>query len=90
MKFEYDPHKSQSNKLKHGLDFEEAKALWDDVDRLEAPIFRPGEERFLLIGSIDGKPWTAIITYRGVGVRIISVRRSHPEELRAYEQKNNS
>ena len=53
MKFEYDPAKNESNKAKHGIDFEEAKALWDDVDRLEAPIMRPGEKRYLLVGLID-------------------------------------
>ena len=30
MKFEYDPAKSESNKAKHGIDFEEAKELWRD------------------------------------------------------------
>lgn len=30
MTFEYDENKSKSNKLKYGVDFEEAKELWDD------------------------------------------------------------
>nr|WP_283171045.1 hypothetical protein [Curtanaerobium respiraculi] len=37
MEFEYDPAKSASNKLKHGIDFEDGKALWDDPIALEAP-----------------------------------------------------
>jgi len=37
MNFEYDPSKSVGNKDKHGIDFEEAKALWDDYNRLEVP-----------------------------------------------------
>ena len=28
MLFEFDPHKSASNKIKHGIDFVEAQALW--------------------------------------------------------------
>ena len=86
MEFEYDPAKSGSNKVKHGIDFEEAKALWDDVDRLEARILRPGERRYLLVGLIDGLHWTAIITYRGEAVRIISVRRSRHDEVLRYEK----
>lgn len=90
MNFEYDIKKSRSNKEKHGLDFEEAQTLWDDERRLEAPVLRDGEKRFLVIGSVLGKYWTAIITYRENAVRIISVRRSRPEEVNYYEQKYNS
>lgn len=90
MIFEYDYNKSQSNKEKHGLDFEEAKALWHDEHRLEAPITRLGEERYLVIGCVWGKFWTAVITYRKEAVRIISVRRARPEEVKHYEQKYNS
>ncbi|GFH63375.1 MAG: BrnT family toxin [Candidatus Desulfovibrio kirbyi] len=89
MKFEYDPAKSLSNKTKHGIDFEEAKALWNDVDRLEALILRPGEKRYLLVGLIDSHHWTAIITYRGEAVRIISVRRSQNDEVKRYEKDRN-
>jgi len=86
MKFEYDPVKSADNKIKHGIDFEDAKALWRDVDRLEAGIMRPGEKRYLLIGLICSIHWTAIITYRGDVVRIISVRRSRRDEVKRYEK----
>jgi len=86
MKFEYDPAKSESNKAKHGIDFEEAKALWDDVDRLEAQVLRPGEKRYLLVGLIDSFHWTAIFTYRGEAARIISVRRSRHDEVERYEK----
>lgn len=81
MKFEYDPAKSASNKTKHGLDFEEAKALWADDNLLEVPVLGAGEERFLVIGAIQGKLWTGVITYRGGVVRIISVRRSRKTRL---------
>lgn len=84
MKFEYDPVKSATNKLKHGLDFEEAKALWKDENLLEVPVLRTGEQRFLVIGMIRGKVWTGVITYRGEAVRIISVRRARKEEVEHY------
>jgi len=86
MIFEYDPDKSAGNKDKYGIDFEEAKALWRDTDRLEAEILRSGEERYLLIGLIGSIHWTAIITYRGKAVRIISVRRSRRDEVKHYEK----
>ena len=71
--------------MKHGLDFEQAKALWKDENLLEVPVLRTGEPRFLVIGMIEGKVWTGVITYRGGAVRIISVRRSRKEEVEHYE-----
>ena len=84
MKFEYDSAKSAANKIKHGLTFEEAKALWEDDNLLEVPVLRTGEPRFLVIGMIEGKVWTGVIN-RGEAVRIISVRRSRKEEVEHYE-----
>ena len=85
MPFEYDLKKSQSNREKHGIDFDEAQALWADVDRLEIPAKTLDEPRYLVIGKIGGKCWSAVITYRGENVRIISVRRSRDEEIELYE-----
>lgn len=85
MKFEYDPAKSDSNKQKHGIDFMEAQALWDDPDLLEVPIKTSDEPRYLIVGKIVGKHWSGIITYRDNAVRIISVRRSRKEEIVIYE-----
>ena len=44
-----------------------------------------GEVRFLAIGVIDGKHWTAIWTRRGDAIRMISVRRARKEEVAYYE-----
>ena len=81
MNFEFDPRKSEANKLKHGIDFEEAQRLWDDDNRVVLASRYPGEPRFLTIGLINGKPWTAIWTARGESLRIISVRRARKEEV---------
>ena len=35
MNFEFDPEKSAGNKAKHGIDFEEAQALWKDLRMVE-------------------------------------------------------
>ncbi len=83
--FEYDPKKSAYNKDKHGIDFEEAKALWQDDYRLEMRIRTESEKRNIVIGRIGTQYWSAIITYRGEAVRIISVRRAREKEIDCYE-----
>jgi len=85
MNFEFDPEKSDANKLKHGIDFIEAQELWDDMDLLEIPAKTTDEPRFLVIGRIDEAHWTGIITYRSDNIRIISVRRARKEEIELYE-----
>jgi uncharacterized DUF497 family protein len=85
MEFEFDPKKSDINKSKHGIDFHEAQALWDDPDLLEIPLKTSDEPRFLVIGRISEKHWSGIITYRKDKIRIISVLRSRKEEVDIYE-----
>lgn len=85
MKFEFDPKKSTANRNKHGIDFVEAQALWEDPDLLEIPARTEDEPRFLVIGKLDGKHWSGVITYRADTTRIISVRRSRKEEVEVYE-----
>jgi uncharacterized DUF497 family protein len=85
MAFEFDSNKSKGNRKKHGIDFHEAQALWTDEDRLEIPAKTLDEPRYLVIGKIKNKYWSAVITYRGENIRIISVRRSRDEEMELYE-----
>lgn len=86
--FEYDETKSRSNKGKHGIDFEQAQALWDDPYLLEIPVNTVDEPRYLVIGLLEHRHWSAVITYRGAHVRIISVRRARTEEVALYESEN--
>jgi hypothetical protein len=85
MNFEFDPEKSASNKIKHGIDFIEAQAIWEDPDRLQVGARTQGEKRWMLIGRIDNKCWSAIFTLRNSKIRIISVRRSRSQEVEQYE-----
>lgn len=87
MNFEFDANKSQTNQNKHGIDFLQAQRVWNDPDRLEIPARSDDEERYLLIGKIDNKCWSAFFTVRDQKVRIISVRRSRTEEIKLYESK---
>jgi uncharacterized DUF497 family protein len=88
MEFEFDPQKSTGNKKKHGIDFHEAQALWDDLDRVEVPVESIDEQRSLVIGEIAGKHWLAVITDRNDKIRIISVRRARKREVDYYENKS--
>ena len=85
--FEYDENKSQSNLVKHGIDFVEAQELWNDRDFLEIPSKIQGETRFVVIGKINNKHWSGVITYRDQNIRIISVRRSRTQEVALYERQ---
>ena len=85
MEFEFDPKKSEINKQKHGIDFIEAQLLWEDIDLIEIQARTSDEPRYLVIGTISGKHWSGVITYRGEKTRIISVRQSRKEEVEIYE-----
>ena len=83
--FEYDEAKSQSKIAKHGIDFLAAQDLWNDPMLLEIPARTDDEPRYLVIGLIGEKHWSAVITYRGTHIRLISVRRARTEEVALYE-----
>ena len=87
MKFEWDPDKSQLNWRKHGIDFETAKKLWLDENRVEIHAPHPLEDRAILIAKHIDKIWTAIYTLRRDAIRIISVRRAREREVDLYEEK---
>lgn len=88
MSFEYDSAKSAENKRKHGIDFEEAQALWSDPAFLEIPARVSDEPRSVVIGKVNEKHRSAVITRRGENVRLISMRRSRDEEVEIYESQD--
>ncbi len=85
MEFEYNNEKSLINQKKHGIDFEQAKLLWKDPERLEVPARSIEEQHYLIIGLINNIHWSAVVTYRNESIRLISVRRARDEEVRLYE-----
>lgn len=85
MVFEFDDSKSRANEDKHGIDFVEAQVLWLDEMRIEIPARTEDEPRFVVVGMIGDKHWSAVITYRDERIRLISVRRSRAEEVVIYE-----
>ena len=87
MEFEWNPEKSESNRKKHGIDFETAKSLWLDENRVEIHTPHPVEDRAILIAQYLNRVWTAIYTMRGDVIRVISARRARKREVSLYEKK---
>lgn len=85
MKSEYDHNKSHSNKNKHGIDFNDIQAVWNDPEYLEIPAKNTDEPRYLIIGKIEKKHCSVVVTYRDENIRLISARRSRIEEIALYE-----
>ena len=85
MTFEFDPYKSDSNKHKHGVDFVEIQALWNEV-RVEVTSRVANEMRYSTFGLLNGKNYSVAISYRGSIIRIISARPSTENEIIFYEK----
>ena len=83
--FEFDAAKSASNRTKHGIDFLEAQALWNDPMLLEIPAKTDDEPRYLVSVLIRETHRSAVVTYRADYIRLISVRRARTEEVALYE-----
>ena len=83
--FEFDEAKSKANQDKHGIDFVAAQKLWQDPCLLEVRAKSEDEPRFVLIGKVSEKHWSAVVTYREGRIRLISVRRSRKKEVEFYE-----
>ncbi len=83
MKFEFDPIKSEANKVKHGLSLECACELWHGIS-VELQAKTVGEPRSMLIGKMNEKLYSCIFTKRGSTIRLISARRSRKSEEKIY------
>jgi uncharacterized protein len=87
--FEWDDEKSSLNHAKHSLPLPVAIAIFDDPRRIEWPSQRSTltETRFVTVGMAFGRILVCVYTWRGLRRRLISVRRAHRSERRAYEQR---
>ncbi len=83
--FEFDPEKSVANLEKHGIDFIDAQALWNDPNLIEIDANSYDEVRTIAIGKINKRYWSAVIIRRRGKIRIISIRRSRRAEVLIYE-----
>lgn len=85
--FEYDPKKNIANKVKHGINFEEAQVLWEDENRVIFLTNYLDEKRELLTGMAGAQIWTTVYTIRDRNIRIISVRRARKHEKEIYNSR---
>jgi uncharacterized DUF497 family protein len=85
MEFEFDPAKSMSNLVKHGISFNDAKQLWRDPNLLLIRASQVTEPRWIAVACLESKHWSAVFTYTGERIRIISARRSRNKEITLYE-----
>ena len=84
MKFEWDETKRLINIAQHGIDFNDAVALFDGRPLLLVPGTFRGEERHLVIGELEGRMVAAVWTWREDSIRLISVRSARHGERRDY------
>jgi hypothetical protein len=85
--FEFDEIKSRTNKDKHGIDFEQARWIFQDDRLVVLDAHSLTEPRLIAIGEWSGKMWTVVFTVRRGVTRIISVRRARTQEIRCYESQ---
>ena len=83
MKFEFNREKSESNKRKHGVSFEQATQIWLEA-YLEVTARTVDEPRVMAIGKIGGNLYACIYTVRGEAVRLISCRTARAREEQLY------
>ena len=88
--FEWDARKAAVNRRKHGIDFADATAVFEDERGLTVPdgITAVDETRMLTLGR-DGLGRMLVVAYtcRADGLRLISARRATPSERRQYLSK---
>jgi len=84
--YEWDVAKAESNLLKHGVSFEAARRVFDDVFAFERRGLdcEPGETRYVISGMVKEIILTAVYTERGERTRIISARRATKHEQTEY------
>ena len=88
MEFEWDDAKSDACLAHRGFDFAYAIRAFLDDDRVVCRDHRwdYGEDRYRVLGTIEGRVFVVIYTVRGSVMRIISARKANGREVREYEQ----
>ncbi len=88
MKIGYDPVKNARNIAERGLSFEMVRLInrntaltWQD-ERHDY-----GEERFAMLGEIEGRLYNVVFCIRGEIFWIISFRKANKREMKRYEQE---
>lgn len=82
---EWDDRKNEINKKKHGISFETAAHVFEDINRIEYfdEAHSSDEDRFIVIGLVR-KVLFVVYTDRGDTTRIISARKATEAETEVY------
>ena len=83
LEFEWDERKCVANLAKHGIDFADAVRVFAGPT-IELRSNRDGEERWIVVGAVEGRELAVVYTVRGGRCRIISARRARRNERGAY------
>lgn len=87
-KFEWDPNKQKINIEKHGIDFVDVAAIFNDINRIETTVMNEsGEERYITIGTVNNIILLVVYTLRGNSIRLISARRASKNERQYYKKQ---
>jgi len=88
MRFEWDENKSDACFTGRGFDFAYAIRAFADPDRVLHQDHRwdYGEDRYQLLGKIDGRIFVLVYTPRDNAIRIISARKANRREVQEYEK----
>ena len=85
MEFEWDDEKNNRNIEKHGIDFADAVAIFDNpILEFEDDRKDYGEKRFFGIGIIKDLEISVAYTKRKNNIRMISARRARKDERQKY------
>jgi len=86
MLFEWYERKRLENLSKHGIDFLDAKEIWQS-EVLEVPSGQQehGEQRHIAYGVLEGRIIAVVFTWRGEARRLISARRARRHERQDYQ-----
>ena len=86
--FEWDDEQAASNLRKHGVNFEEAKTVFEDPFALTVPddLHSEDEQRWITLGlSLLARVLLVVHTERKERIRIMSARQATPSERSQYE-----
>jgi uncharacterized protein len=88
--FQWNDQKAARNHARHGVTFEAAREVFDDPFALDwiDDGQDEGEQRFAMLGIVEGRLLFVAYTMRGDAIRIISARLAEPYERRRYHEEN--
>lgn len=87
MRFSWHEAKRLRNLLAHGYDFADAKRVFEDRTlTFEDDRFPYGQQRFITLGLLDGRPVSLAHTEIGDEIHVISFRKATPRECRLLRE----